>query len=168
MTTMTYELGFHNAMLEPTDKEREDLTAAYTKAYEMAEGESNDAEIDALKELVDELLSFASISISEPPAIPDGKDLVRAMKDAIAAVAAFKAPKMLLTKKGHLVCPHCGTRDSVQERDYDMRINEGEYEPDGFELTISQGDDEYETLCYECSACTGLVSLPEPVTTDWL
>lgn len=65
-TTRTiYELGFHNAMLEPTEAERERLENAYTRAYSLAEGDSNDEEIDALKELVDELLDLASITVGE-------------------------------------------------------------------------------------------------------
>lgn len=64
-TKTIYELAFRNAMLEPSDAERERITAMVTRAREAAEGDGNDEEIDALNELIDELLSFASIEVEE-------------------------------------------------------------------------------------------------------
>lgn len=99
---------------------------------------------------------------------PTGYGLVVAMKAAIAAVAAFEAPELLQTKNGHLRCPHCRAKNSVQERDYDMRVNEAEFDRYSRQLDIDQGDSEYETICYECTVCEGLVSLPPGVTPNWI
>ena len=92
--------------------------------------------------------------------------LIQAMFDAIKAVQTAEKPDAIVTKKGNLRCPHCKVTNRIQERVYDIRVNEGEYNGDGT-LMIYQGDDEYETMCYECDACGGLVSMPDDVTVDW-
>lgn len=99
---------------------------------------------------------------------PTGYRLVVAMKEAIQAVAAFEPLELIETKKGNLRCPHCRAKNAVQERDYDMRVNEAEYDRHELSLDIEQGDSEYETLCYECVACEGLVKLPVHVTPNWI
>jgi DNA-directed RNA polymerase subunit RPC12/RpoP len=119
--------------------------------------------------------NWEAVEVREPDTT--GRDLVQAMKDAIAAVQEFgqtKALEVRVTKKGHLKCPHCGARDMIQERDYDMRVNEGEVDyhgsrPSPTYVRVHQGDDEYETIAYECAnvQCGAIVSLPDGVEVSW-
>jgi len=58
-------LRFHNAMIEPTDDEREELNEAYERWQAAREGDSNDDEFDAANGLIELLMEFASIEPEE-------------------------------------------------------------------------------------------------------
>lgn len=67
-----------------------------------------------------------------------------------------------------LQCPICTSTD-LAEIDTSTRHNElGEVEEDqgAIEVTISQGDAEFETLCYYCESCGSILALPDNVDVD--
>lgn len=65
-TKTVYDLTFNNRPIDYNeDAARDRLDDTYTRARETAKLDSNDDEIEALQELVDELLDFAGIAVAE-------------------------------------------------------------------------------------------------------
>lgn len=62
MADVQDEPSLHFAATLPTEQVREELTGAYRRAKVAAEGDSNDEEIEALQDLVSQLMRYAQIS----------------------------------------------------------------------------------------------------------
>lgn len=62
MADVEDEPSLHFAATLPTEQVREELTGAYLRAKAAAEGDSNDEEIEALQDLVSQLMRYAQIS----------------------------------------------------------------------------------------------------------
>lgn len=96
-------------------------------------------------------------------------DLIAAIEAAIAAVEGKSWPEVEVTRKGHLRCPYCRAKDRFVEQDYGRRENDCEVEvrESGTYVYVAQGDQDFHTLAFQCTACTGLVSFPGEVEVDW-
>ncbi|WP_047523115.1 hypothetical protein [Microbacterium sp. ZOR0019] len=64
---MSVALRFTNGG-EPTPDERRDIAAAYGRWTDATGGDSNDEELDAARDLIERLMSFASIEADEDDA----------------------------------------------------------------------------------------------------
>lgn len=94
---------------------------------------------------------------------------VRAFLAAIDALTQRAWPELVVTPEGHLRCPRCLAKDAVRELDYGHRENPAEVEvyPEGTNVSVDQGDRDFHTLAWQCTACLALVSMPEEVSIEW-
>jgi hypothetical protein len=74
----------------------------------------------------------------------------------------------------HMQCPHCNEQDCMAEVDKSVRQNDlvnldygmGDKRADLY-VDVSEGDTDYETDHYECTACGGHVTIPVEVEIVW-
>ena len=68
-----------------------------------------------------------------------------------------------------LICPTCGVRDEIIEKDIAIRHNRIEFTTDGDAVwgSVLQGDEEFSTLNYACGNCHQTISMANIDDVSW-
>jgi hypothetical protein len=108
----------------------------------------------------------------EARSVDTAKRLIVEVDLALSAAVNYKAPPLIITKKGNVKCPWCRVKVSEGEiinLDAAIRWNRGHFEADedGGTLSISEGERNFDTFGYMTECCMALVSLPEGVDESW-
>ena len=94
--------------------------------------------------------------------------LVAQLDELIGNIVNEPWPEMQITRKGYLRCPYCRAKNGVRELDYGRRDNDADVELGANpSVYVSQGERDFHTLAFQCTACEGLVRIPAEADVEW-